>query len=131
MGLMSAGRGVAYSSTNARTLGNGWYMGYESFQPIVPAYKAVVGLEKFYNQVMDSAGDQLANGAKELPDIKFNGNGFSLQLASPDPINWDWIINFVGDMIELLGNEFVGAFKGTASSYLWEVAGVTAALSVI
>ena len=127
---MGGQQGVSHS-VNTRMLTNGWYMGYETIQPIVPAYKAVVGLDDFYEQIMTSAGDQLANGTHELANVAFTGGGFSLQLASLDPIDWDWIINFVGDMIDNMSNDFAVLFKGTASSCLWEAAAVTASLALI
>lgn len=129
---MSKGKGVSYS-TSVRTLGNGWVMDFDTIQYISPAtsLNGLAGLEQFYNLVTTTAANKIFNGAPELPSLAFKSNGLSLQLASPDPISWNWIINFVGDMTEDLGLNFLALFEGTAYNNFWEKAAIKTVLSAI
>lgn len=102
---MNNGKGVSWSS-NVCPLGNRWVMDFDVIQSITPAFKGVVGLEEFYNQVTNSAAEQMAIGAKEVPEL-----------------------NLAGEMINNLYREFSGLFRGTAYNDFWELGAVVASLS--
>ena len=124
---------ILYAETEVidSTLGAGWVMDFDSTQPINPTVEAVVGLGDFYDQVLDFAGEQLANGTAELPNLSFMSSGLHLQLFASEPINWDWVINFVSDMIDNLGRGFAALFKGMAYNDFWEIGAITTVLSTV
>lgn len=129
MGLMSSKGG--FKAPRIRSLGSGWYMTYSSVTSVLPAQSAAADLELFYNDIIDSAGSQMYNGANTTTDLAFNFGQYSLRLSSPDPIDWTWIINFAFDMLDTTSSDFVALFNGEAYSYIYEIAAVMAVLTAI
>ena len=152
MGLMSS-KGL---QTRNRNLGDGWYMYYDSTTAIIPNYLGAASLEAFYAGVVNFAASQLSNVVNATENLAINSNSLSLRLSSSAPISWTWVINFASDMLDNAITDFAMLFKGEAySAYVrqfsdllpcvephlyiitdsesrqWEIAAVTAALTVI
>ena len=127
MGFMSS-RGI---QTRARNLGDGWYMTYDSITSIIPGQTGAASLEAFYTQVVHSAANQISTTVNATEDLAFGFNGLNLRLSSPAPISWTWVINFAADMLDNVSTDFAVLFNGEAYSSYWEIAAVTAVLTVL
>lgn len=128
MGLMGGSTGVA---SNVRTLGGGWFMDFDTVTSVVPPQNAAADLGTFYDGVITTAVDQLTNGTNGTEDVAFGLGGYNLRLSSPEPISWNWIINFAADMASSVSEDIAVLFKGEAYSYYWDIAAVVAILSTI
>lgn len=127
MGLMS-GTGV---QTRTRNLGDGWYMTYDSTTSIIPTQIGAAILEAFYTQVVDSAFNQIETTVNATENLAFNFNGLNLRLSSSAPISWTWVINFAADMLDNVSTDFAVLFNGEAYSAYWEIAVVSATLTLL
>lgn len=125
MGLMTS-KGV---QTRTRSLGDGWYMTYDSITSIIPTQIGAANLEAFYTQVLDSAAEQISNIVNATADLAFDFHGLTLRLSSAAPISWTWVINFAADMLDNVSTDFAVLFAGEAYSDYWEIAAVTAVLT--
>ena len=125
MGLMTS-KGV---QTRTRSLGDGWYMTYDSITSILPTQIGAANLEAFYAQLLDSAAEQISNVVNATADLAFDFHGLTLRLSSAAPISWTWVINFAADMLDNVSTDFAVLFAGEAYSDYWEIAAVTAVLT--
>lgn len=98
---------------------------------MVPDQIGAASLEAFYTGVVYSAANQISNTVNATENVAFGFNGFNLQLSSSAPIRWSWIIDFAADMLENVSADFAVLFNGEAYSAYWEIAAVTAALTLI
>lgn len=130
-GLMGGSTGLANRASNVRTLGGGWFMDFDTVTSVVPPQKAVADLGTFYDGIINTAADQLTKGTNGTEDVAFGFGGYNLRLSSPEPISWNWIINFAADMANSASEDFAVLFKGEAYSYYWDIAAVVAILSTI
>lgn len=117
--------------TRTRNLGDGWYMTYDSTTSIVPTQIGAANLEVFYTQVVMSAADQISTTVNATEDLAFSFNGLTLRLSSPASISWTWVINFAADMLDNVSTDFAVLFSGEAYSAYWEIAAVTAVLTLV
>lgn len=124
---MTRGGGVG----KTRNLGDGWYMTYDKTTAIVPTQLGAASLEAFYTGVVNYAANQISNVVNETESVSLSFQGLGLQLSSSAPIRWTWVIDFAADMLENVRNEFVALFSGNAYSAYWEIAAVTAALTLV
>lgn len=127
MGLMTS-RGL---QTTTRNLGDGWYMTYGLTTSIIPAQIGAANLEAFYTQVVTSAANQISTTVNTTENLAFSFKGLNLRLSSSAPISWTWVINFAADMLDNVSTDFAVLFSGEAYSAYWEIAAVTAVLTLV
>ena len=118
------------AQTRSRNLGDGWYMTYDSITSIVPTQIGAAKLEAFYNQVVKLAADQISTIVNVTENLAFDFGGLNLRLSSSEPIAWTWVINFAADMLDNVSTDFAMLFTGEAYSDYWDIAAVTAILTL-
>ena len=127
---MGGQKSIGSSGSRVRNLGDGWYMSYDSTTSILPPQIGAANLETFYTQVVNLAANQISTVINATENLAFSFNGLNLRLSSSAPISWTWVINFAADMLDNASNNFAVLFNGEAYSYYWEIATVTAALTL-
>ena len=114
-----------------RDLGDGWYLSYDSITSLVPAQVAAANLEAFYTGVANAAAEKISTVVNATEDLAFSFHGLSLRLSSSAPISWTWVINFAADMLDNVSTDFAVLFDGEAYSFYWDIAAVTATLTLL
>ena len=124
---------MSRSGVKARTrnLGDGWYLSYDSLTSIVPTQIAAANLEAFYTGVANAAAEKISTVVNATENLAFSFNGLTLRLSSSAAISWTWVINFAADMLDNVGTDFAVLFNGEAYSFYWDIAAVTATLTLV
>lgn len=125
MGLMSSG------GVRTRNLSDGWFMTYDSTASILPTQIGAPNLEAFYTQVVDIAANQISTVVNATENLAFNFNWLTLRLTSLSPISRTRVIDFAADMLDNASNEFAVLLTGKTYSAYWDIAAVTAVLTVV
>ena len=113
------------------SLGNGWYLKYDSVTELLPAPGVAGPLRDFYTGVTASAADQLGAGMNATNNLAFKFGPFALELSSQEPIGWDYVINFAQGMMEMLSPQFTPAYRGEVLSTFWVLPSVWVSLAVL
>ena len=121
------------SSVGVRTrtcnLGEGWYMNYDSTTSIMPTAIGAAKLEAFYDQLFNSAADQISSIVNATNSLAVDLGGFHLRLSSTVAISWTWVMNFAAEMLDHVSNDFATLFSGEAISGYWDLPAVQASLT--
>lgn len=123
--------GSVVRQARVNSLGNGWYLRYDSVTELLPATNVAGPLRDLYTGITASAADQLGAGMKTTNNLAFKSGPFSLELSSQEPIGWDYVINFAKGMKEMLSPQFTPAYGGEIINTLWVLPSVQVLLSVV
>lgn len=113
------------------SLGNGWYLKYDSVTELLPATAVAGPLRDFYTGVTTSAADQLGAGTNATDNLAFKSGPFSLELSSQEPIGWDYVINFAAGMMDMLSPQFTPVYRGEVVSTFWVLPSVQVSLGLV
>lgn len=113
------------------SLGNGWYLSYDSVTELLPATDVAGPLRDFYTGVTASAVDQLGAGMNTTNNLAFKSGPFSLELSSLEEIGWDYVINFAEGMMEMLSPQFTPMYRGEVINTYWVLPSVQVSLGLM
>ena len=111
-------------------LDNNWYLNYVSVRELFPSISTVEPMRKLYYSVTKSAAEQLAGGVNASDSLAFKSGPLSLQMSSPDPISWTFVINLAYDMMDKLSTGFTPLFRAEAVNAVWALSAVQISLSL-
>ncbi|KAL9027137.1 MAG: hypothetical protein Q9196_004296 [Gyalolechia fulgens] len=119
---------IGKSDPQVKNLGNNWELRYNSVTGLLPTNHAARGLSPFYLHIVEIAAEKIASNATSLNVLNLRSNGLSLNLDSPAPIPWEWIIRFAREMLEASKLGWTVLYDASARNAYWDLAVISAAL---